>query len=627
MIDELLDFYNRELKFIRDEGRAFASLYPKIAARLKMSTGDALEDPHVSRLVESFALLCARLRLKIEDEFPEVCQSLLQALYPHYVSPVPPVGICRFKATELTHENPEGVFIRRDARLESEEISGQACIFRTCYATRVFPISIVQAEFQRPPFTFPIENTWSSRVEAAIRLRLRSDSDKLPIQKMQLSKLPLFTGNAQTCGNEIYEACLHNAVGVGLFSSGNKTGEYLSPDVIRPLGFGDEEALLKHDARTLAAYRFLWEFFVASDKFRFIELDLRNLVPIVARQDLDIVIYLNKVNPRIGRELTKDTLQLHCTPIVNLFRHIPEPIRLTGNQVEYRVVPSYRRPHGMEIFSIDRVTASSPGGMEYREFQAFHQPSHDGNDKSDGRFWQMSRRRRLSEDMEGDRGTEVFLSVVDLTSTAGADEEWTLHIESTCCNRDLVAELPSGLGEPAITLQESTGLIKADVISPLSPTRRPFMRDEYLWRLLSHLNLNHLTLIDSATGAESLREILRLYNPSDQDEHRKAIDSIQSVSYRRGVANVPYQELPGVQETNGSLKQRISGFCRGLEIQLVVDEERLVGMGVYLFASVLDRFFSHFATINSYTRLEVRSVSENQVLYRGKPRAGGSQLL
>ncbi len=120
-----------------------------------------------------------------------------------------------------------------------------------------------------------------------------------------------------------------------------------------------------------------------------------------------------------------------------------------------------------------------------------------------------------------------------------------LHIESTCCNRDLVAELPSGLGEPAITLQESTGLIKADVISPLSPTRRPFMRDEYLWRLLSHLNLNHLTLIDSATGAESLREILRLYNPSDQDEHRKAIDSIQSVSYRRGVANVPYQELPG----------------------------------------------------------------------------------
>ncbi len=154
MIDELLDFYNRELKFIRDEGRAFASLYPKIAARLKMSTGDALEDPHVSRLVESFALLCARLRLKIEDEFPEVCQSLLQALYPHYVSPVPPVGICRFKATELTHENPEGVFIRRDARLESEEISGQACIFRTCYATRVFPISIVQAEFQRPPFTF-----------------------------------------------------------------------------------------------------------------------------------------------------------------------------------------------------------------------------------------------------------------------------------------------------------------------------------------------------------------------------------------------------------------------------------------------------------------------------------------
>ncbi len=82
MMDELLDFYNRELKFIRDEGRAFASLYPKIAARLRMSTGDTLEDPHVGRLVESFALLCARLRLKIEESFQKFASAPPNPLSP-----------------------------------------------------------------------------------------------------------------------------------------------------------------------------------------------------------------------------------------------------------------------------------------------------------------------------------------------------------------------------------------------------------------------------------------------------------------------------------------------------------------------------------------------------------------
>ncbi len=104
----------------------------------------------------------------------------------------------------------------------------------------------------------------------------------------------------------------------------------------------------------------------------------------------------------------------------------------------------------MEIVSIDRVTASSPGGAEVKEFQPFHLPNHDSSDPTEGRYWQMSRRRRLSEDMEGDRGTEVYLSIVDLGAKAQPEEEWTLHVEATCCNRDLVAELPSALDCPSL---------------------------------------------------------------------------------------------------------------------------------------------------------------------------------
>ncbi len=620
MIDELLDYYNRELKFIREEGRAFAKQYPRIATRLRLSAGDTLEDPHVARLVESFALLCARLRLKIDDEFPEVCQSLLQALYPQYVAPIPPISICHFEPTELASENHEGVLIGRGAVVETEEFKGQSCSFRTCFATRVYPIKLTEAQYQKPPFTFPVEPSWSATARAALRIRFRTISDKLPISKMEISKLHLYLGSAESCGNELFETLLRDCVGIGVFSSGCPEGRFISARNIRAIGYADDQALLENDARTSTAYRYLWEYFVSADKFRFVEIDLGSLVADVARDDLDIVFYLSKFNAHIGRELANDTIRVGCTPIINLFRHLPEPIRLTGNQTEYRVVPSYRRPQGMEIYSIDRVTATSSSGGESRDFQPFHMPSHREKSDEPGRYWHMSRRRRLNENLEGDRGTEVYLTIVDLNHRGQTNEEWTLHVQATCLNRDLAAELPSGGGRPYVTLQESTGLIQSTIITPISRTRRPLSRDQYLWRLISHLSLNHLTLTDSTHGAEMLREMLRLYNPTDLDEHRKIIESIQSIKYSRGTARIARM---GTDDDS----QQASGFCRGLEIELTVDEQRLVGMGVYLFASVLDRFFATFATINSYTRLQVRSIADNQLLYNGLPRAGESQLL
>ena len=88
MRDELLTYYERELTFIRRMATEFADKYPKIAGRLLLERGKC-EDPHVERLIESFALLAARIHLKIDDEFPEITESLLQVLYPHYSVPDP----------------------------------------------------------------------------------------------------------------------------------------------------------------------------------------------------------------------------------------------------------------------------------------------------------------------------------------------------------------------------------------------------------------------------------------------------------------------------------------------------------------------------------------------------------
>ena len=101
MTDELLTYYNRELAYIRNMGAEFSEANPRIAGRLRMAGGTSV-DPHVERLIEAFAFLAARTRHKIEDEFPEICESLLSILYPHYLAPMPSASIiqCELNASQ-----------------------------------------------------------------------------------------------------------------------------------------------------------------------------------------------------------------------------------------------------------------------------------------------------------------------------------------------------------------------------------------------------------------------------------------------------------------------------------------------------------------------------------------------
>src|SRR5882757_3782516 len=92
MRDELLDYYDKELKYLRRSAVQFAEKYPGVAARLVLEPNQC-EDPHVERLLEAFAFLAARIHLKIDDEFPEITEALLSILYPHYIRPLPSMSI------------------------------------------------------------------------------------------------------------------------------------------------------------------------------------------------------------------------------------------------------------------------------------------------------------------------------------------------------------------------------------------------------------------------------------------------------------------------------------------------------------------------------------------------------
>ena len=122
MEDRLLNYYERELTFIREMGAEFAHKYPKIAGRLLLE-GDKCDDPHTERLIEAFALISGRIHKKIDDDFPEITESLLSIIYPHYINPIPSMSIVQFDPIRQ-NISESGYLIERDTALFSKPIKG-----------------------------------------------------------------------------------------------------------------------------------------------------------------------------------------------------------------------------------------------------------------------------------------------------------------------------------------------------------------------------------------------------------------------------------------------------------------------------------------------------------------------
>src|SRR5215469_9425456 len=97
MFDELHAYYDRELAYLRKLASEFAEQHPKIAGRLRLS-GEVTDDPHVERLLQGFAFIAARIHRKLDDDFPELTQGLLEVLYPHYLAPIPSMAIIELTA-------------------------------------------------------------------------------------------------------------------------------------------------------------------------------------------------------------------------------------------------------------------------------------------------------------------------------------------------------------------------------------------------------------------------------------------------------------------------------------------------------------------------------------------------
>ncbi len=601
MDDSLLDYYERELTFVRHLGSEFAKKYPKIAGRLLLEP-DKCEDPHTERLIEAFALISGRIHKKIDDDFPEITQSLLNILYPHYLNPIPSMTIARFDPARKTI-TPAGYHVEKHTRLYSQPVGGVPCQFSTCYPLHLWPLEVTGVEFRDP------KRPVSGSVQV-LGIHLKS-FDSISFSELQWKTLRFYLNGAHQHIHHLYELLFNNVCHVEAEST-NREGKAvvvpLGPDSVRPVGFDPDEGMIPFPERSFPGYLLLFEYFCFPEKFLFFDLvGLERLRQANCGDSLTLWLYLNR-SPKANLVISPETFCLNATPAANLFTRIAEPIRVEERETEYRVIPDIRRLSATEVFSIDRVTASPPSspGKE-TEFRPFYSIRHHLDEElgpGDTAFFHL---QRQPSGRKGDDGTEVFLSFSDLYYKPVDPAVEILTVHCTCTNRDLPARLPFGNPNGDFDVEMAAPVSRIVSLIKPTPTRRPTLGGALNWHLISHLSLNYLSLVEG--GEDALREILKLYDFENSAATRQQINGIASL------------------RTDHVTKRIGQSFVRGVQTTVEFDEDKFVGAGLFLFASVLERFLGQYVSVNSFSQVFAKVLQRKEPLRKWPPRNGNRILL
>ncbi len=640
-MDDLLPHYERELAFLRTRAADFGQRYPKIAGRLQL-TGDVGDDPHVERLIEAFALLSSRIHKRLDDDFPLFTESLIEVLYPHYLRPFPSCAVARFDLSAQAVQMSQPVTLPRGTELTSRPVKGVTCRFRTSQAVTLLPLRVADVSF-RHALGAPAGTSLPQQATSVLSITLDKLSPTMSWQTALCQPLRIYIDGEASQVSALRETLCRQAVGVmwqsqtgqpwhGPAGSSQATG----PSLPQGVGFADDEALIDWDDRSHPAYRLLSEYFAFPDKFQFVDLPALFTPPVSAapggrdgelltstRLTMHVLIGGVRADADVSRLL--ETVAAHnvvlgASPVVNLFRQAADPIRITHQQDSYPVVVDGRRAHGHEVHALERVyrVRQTAFGEVIDEVRPFFSLQHDALLADDGltphgpsaicAYWQLHR----DEDMaQRSPGHEVSLSLVDANQCLTTPAVETLSLDVLATNRDLPHLLASRTVGGDLFM--SGGGPAREIVLLRKPTRsqRVDRGRGMLWRLISQLSLNHLSL--SGGGADALKELLRLYDLPQSASNRRQVEGVVAVEFRADTA-----WLPG---------EPFATFVRGTEVRLFVDEDSFVGTGLGLFVTVLDHFFGLYVHINSYVRLTVLSATNQEELIACPPRHGARPLL
>jgi type VI secretion system protein ImpG len=611
MDPRLLEYYNRELQFVREMGAEFAQAYPRIAARLGI---DGLEcaDPYVERLIEGFAFLAARVQLKLDARHPDFTQHLLELVYPHFLQPTPSCAVVELAPDLKETSLLGGHLIKRGTSLRSPLVKGDriSCEFRTAHDVTLWPLTVVEAKYLSGSGALATQGiVTDGRARAAIRLRLKG-APGVKLKALPLDALTFYVKATPELSHRIFEQVVADCIGMYVRSANSQGAmvHFRPASSVRQVGLDDSEALLPVTRQGFQGYRLLQEYFAFAERFLFFSLhDLRDAMQTCDGDEMEIYLALERAQIGLENALDASHFRPFCTPAVNLFPRSLDRVHVTDRETEYHLVPDRNRPMDFEVHSLQKMEGIGAGGESITHIRPFYSVGH-GGDPRDAVYYTMQRRPRLlstRQQQSGARstyiGSECFVSIVDAAQRRRSGEIRQLDVQALCTNRDLPIQLATGQARSDFTVEGGAPVEAVRCISGPSYPRQSPGFGATAWKLISHLSLNYLSLIERTpeSGAQMLRDMLALYADQNDVTALRQVEGVRTVGYETVVRRAPIE---------GPIS-----YARGLEITVTLDDAAFEGAGIVSLGSVLERFFARYVSLNSFTQTRLASVTRGVI--------------
>ena len=573
-------YFQQELANLKDLGGEFAKAHPALAPMLSGSSAD----PDVERLLEGVAFLTALLRQKLDDEFPEVIHELMQILWPHYLRPIPSSTLVAFQPKPTCKQS---LTISSGIHIASVPVEGTPCHFRTCYDVEIHPLQLLDASLSQPAGR-------ATAIQLVFELNGIKASDWRP------KGLRFCLSGDYPTATDLYFLLRNHLKSIHIRPRDKGTPVLLPPECLKPVGFSAREALLPFPSHSFPGYRILQEYFHLLEKFLFLELTGWEHWQERGEGSRFEVLFELEDLPFPPPRFRKENFVLFATPAVNIFPHEADPILLDHRKTQYLVRPSGANVAHYQVYSVEKVTGFVRGTAEERAYVPFE--LFNSAPQTHPVYHLAFRGSPLTQ------GYDVFLSVA-YPPEAGPPAAETLSTQILCTNGSLPENLR--VGDLTFPTSDSPEFVEFRNIRPPTASVLPPLGTNLLWRFLSHLSLNYLSLAKT----ENLKALLQLYIFPESRDRAAILANAKRVNGIEGIEARPSNRL-------------VSGFLmRGQEIQARLRQENFAGPGdMYLFGCILDHFLGGYASINSFTQFVVQEVQKGDQ-YRWPARVGDRPLI
>lgn len=593
-------YYEQELEYLRSNAPEFARDNPRIAHML----ANPGSDPDVERLIEGVAFLCGQVRAKLDDELPELTHGMMALLWPHYLRSIPSLSILEFIPDLEGMQGP--MRIKKGAEFAARAIEGTRCRYRSCWDVDVRPMSLAEAR---------LETAAARPLELKLLFRCPPKAN-LADMKLRELRLHLTTPRNLRSAFTLYHL-LTATTTIATVSDGTSRHDrpemQLHPNQVLPGAIDRAEGALPFPDRSFAGYRLLQEYFALKDRFLFVDvLGLDRAIDKLKLTDTVEVSFTFDRRPDVLPTVTRDDIRLHCVPIINLFQLSAEPIRLMHERTKYLIQPARigglaDRRHA-EVYSVDDVKGLVRAeGLESRPYRPFFDFKHSAAaGPTDATFFQTSVVPNIKK---GDLrfGTDTYISFVVGGRADIVPPDETVSIELTCTNRDLPTKLRAG--DICEATDNTPAVVKfRNIINPTATIPPPIARNLH-WKLLSHMALNHVSLCDTS----HFQRLLQVYDFQAEHDVQRAQDTRRLIE--------------GIRSLKSTFEERLirGAPVRGVRVELELDEECFAGEGdAYLFATILERFFALYVTLNGFSQTNLKLIRSGWI--REFPPRWGEQI-